>query len=102
MFNVLDRREVHAGILAHCRMGAGPGLYAQDSLLEQDALERALDMLGILRGHDIIGDNEDLDAEIEQPRCNGFTIAVFPDPTGPPIPMRVIFFDIRRYYPFSS
>jgi hypothetical protein len=30
------------------------------------------------------------------------TIAVLPEPTGPPMPMRVIFFDIRRSNPEGS
>ena len=64
--HVLDRGEVHARILAHRRVRAGAGLDAEDALLEQDALERALDVLGVLGRHHVVGDDQHLDAQLEQ------------------------------------
>ncbi len=69
--HVLDRREVHAGILAHRRVRTGAGLDAEDAFLEQDALQRALDVLGVLGRHHVVGDDEDLDAHLEQRRRDG-------------------------------
>jgi hypothetical protein len=73
-------------------MRARAGLHADDALLEQDALQRALDMLGVLRRHHVVGDDEDLDPIASSGGVMASTIAVLPEPTGPPIPIRVIFF----------
>ena len=70
--HVLDRREVHAWILAHRSMRAGTCLHSEDAFLEQNALEGTLDVLGVLGRHHVVGDDEHLDAEVEQPRRNGF------------------------------
>ena len=69
--HVLDRCEVHARIFAHRRMRAGTRLHAEDAFLEQNALESALDVLGVFGRHHIVGDDEHLDAKIEQARRNG-------------------------------
>ena len=53
-------------------MRAGTRLHPEDAFLEQNALEGALDVLGVLGRHHVVGDDQHLDAEIEQPRRNGF------------------------------
>src|SRR4029079_10751810 len=69
--HLFDCGKIHTRVLAHCRVRAGAGLNPEDPLLNQNALERSLHLLCILRGHDIVGYDEYLYAEIEQSRRDG-------------------------------
>ena len=52
--------------------GQAPVSTPRDPFFEQDALERALDVLGIFRGDHIIGDNQDFDAHLDEDGGHGF------------------------------
>ena len=46
--------------------------HPDDTFFEQNALEDAPDVFGVLGRDNVICDDEDLDAELEQPRRDGF------------------------------
>ena len=57
---------------AHCSMRAGTCLDSDNACLEQNTREGTLNVLGVYGRHHVIGDDEHLDAEVEETRCNGF------------------------------
>src|SRR5450830_112597 len=70
--HVFDRSQIHRRVFTHRRMRAGAGLDADDFLFDQNALEGALDVFGILGGDHIVGDDQHLDAQIDQDGRDGF------------------------------
>ena len=66
--HVLHGGEVHARVLAHGGVRAGAGLDAQDAVLDEHALERPLDVLGVLGRDHVVGHDQHLGAEVDEPR----------------------------------
>src|SRR5207248_329333 len=65
-FHVLDRGEIHARILAYGGMWTSAGLHAENAFRDENALQRALNVLRVLGRHDVVGDDQHLDAHVEQ------------------------------------
>src|SRR5262249_31077688 len=61
-----ERRQVHRRVLADGRVRAGAGFDADDAIGVEDARERPPDVLGVLGGHDVVGDDDRLDSTAEQ------------------------------------
>ncbi len=66
LLHLLDRGQVHAGVLADGRVRAGAGLDADDAVFAEHTREGALHVLGVLGGHDVVGDDQDLQAHSDQ------------------------------------
>jgi hypothetical protein len=64
-------------------VGAGARLNAYDTLLYEHPLQHSADVLGILGGYYIVGDNQNLVAAIEQSRRDGFDDGGFARTYGP-------------------
>ena len=66
--HLLDRRNVHRGVFAHGRMGTRSGLHADDALLDQHAFQHFAHMLGVFRGHDVVGDDQHFVTHVQKTR----------------------------------
>lgn len=69
--HLFDGGNVHRGVFAHGRMGAGAGLHADDALLDQHAPEHLAHVFGVFGGHNIIGDDQHFVAHLQQARGDG-------------------------------
>ena len=70
--HLLDRRDVHRGVLAHGRVGTRTGLDADDPLLDKNAFQHFTHVLGVFRGHHVVGYHQHLVAHVQKPRGDRF------------------------------
>ncbi len=68
----LDGGYIHRRVLAHGRVGARAGLYANDTVFHKHTFEHAPYMLGILGGDDVVGDNQYFEALFYKSGSDGF------------------------------
>ena len=85
--SVVARGDVQGRVLADHGMRAGAGLDRRDARRIDQA--GAAQPLGVLLGHEVVGDDGKVDAARAAARGISRSIsAVLPEPTGPPMPMR--------------
>jgi len=72
-------------------VGAAAGLHAEDLLLDEHALERPLHVLGVFGGDTSLVITSTFTPIFTSSGVIASMIAVFPESTGPPTPIREIF-----------
>ncbi len=70
--HLLDSRDVHRRVFADSRMRTRASLHADDAVFGQHPLQDFADMLGILRGDDVVCDDQHLVTLVDKTRGYGF------------------------------